>query len=98
MARVSDFRINSEVRRILIKNYLNLKKLRYSSIGGVVYLRGTIEIMRNARIRRLRWQGVTDEYMKDLEKAIKKVTGVKRVRFELYRWEKRIDGWRKKRE
>jgi len=92
----SDFKINSGVRRVLTKHWINTKKLKYSSIGGIVYMRGLIEIMYNAPIRGSDWQGITAEHIGDLERSIKKIPEVKRVNFQLLHWEKSGDGWTKK--
>ncbi len=94
MAQVSDFKINSQVRRILTRNWLDLKKLRYSSIGGIVYLRGTIDVIYGAPATRAsEWEGLTARYVDKVEKDIKRIREVRRVRFELDNWRKGVDGW-----
>ena len=96
MAGVSDFKINADVRRILTKHWINLRKLQYSCIGGIVYLRGVIEVMYNAPNRTDTWQGVTAKHVAQLEKSIKGIPNVKRVNFQFQDWERGTDGWRRK--
>ena len=96
MAGASDFKINADVRRILTKHWINLRKLQYSCIGGIVYLRGVVEVMYNAPSRTETWQGVTAKHVEQLEKSIKRIPNVKRVHFKFQDWERGADGWRRK--
>jgi hypothetical protein len=96
MASAADFKINADVRRILTKHWINLRKLQYSCIGGIVYLRGVVEVMYNAPGREQSWQGVTARQVAELEKAIKRIPNVKRVQFRFQNWERGTDGWRRK--
>ncbi len=91
-----DFKINSDVRRILIKNWIDLKKLRYCTIGGVVCLRGELDTMYNAPGRDEGRGGIRAEQVSDLERALRKVTNVNRIKFTLNNWEKGSEGWSRK--
>ena len=93
---VSDFKVNSDVRRILNKNWISLKLLRFSCTGGIVYFRGSIELMYNAPSGGEGWQGISSEQIGNLERAIKKIPNVKRVNFKLDNWEKTSNGWNRK--
>ncbi len=90
---VSDFKVNADVRRILNKHWISLKQIRFSCTGGIVYLRGSLELMYNAQTGEKGWQGMTGEQIRILERAIKKIPNVKRVNFKLNNWEKTSDGW-----
>ena len=90
---VSDFKINADVRRILNKHWISLKKLRFSCIGGIVYMRGNIDLMYNAPTSGNDRQGISGEQIRNLERAIKKIPNVKRINFQLNNWEKKSDGW-----
>ena len=92
----TDFKITSDVRRILTRKWINVKKLRFSSIGGVVYLRGDLDQMYNAPDRDPDAPGFTGTQVADLERALKRVQNVKRVSFQLNNWEKRAEGWKKR--
>jgi hypothetical protein len=92
----SDFKITSDARRILTKYWINLKILRFSCIGGIVYLRGSLDIMYNASSTGDSGGGITAERVRNLERALKKIPNVKRVKFQLTNWEKQADGWTKK--
>ncbi len=90
---VSDFKVNADVRRILNKRWISLKQLRFSCTGGIVYMRGSLEMMYNAPTGGKNWQGLTGEHIGNLERAIKKIPNVKRVNFQLNNWKKMSDGW-----
>ena len=90
---VSDFKVNADVRRILNKRWISMKQLRFSCTGGIVYLRGTLELMYNAPTGGTGWHGISGEQIGNLERAIKKIPNVKRVNFKLNNWEKKSDGW-----
>ena len=92
----SDFKITSDARRILTKYWINLKILRFSCIGGIVYLRGSLDIMYNAPSTGDSGDGITAERVGNLERALRKIPNVKRVKFQLTNWEKQADGWTKK--
>lgn len=92
----SDFKITSDARRVLTKYWINLKILRFSCIGGIVYLRGSLDIMYNAPTSKVSGDGITAERVGDLERALRKIPNVKRVKFQLTNWEKQADGWTKK--
>jgi hypothetical protein len=94
MSRINDFQINSQVRRVLTRNWLDLKKIRYSSIGGIVYLRGAIDVMYGAPLTREgSWDGVTAKYVDRIEKDIRSIPDVKSIRFELENWRKAAGRW-----
>ncbi len=92
----SDFKITSDVRRVLTKYWINTKILRYSCVGGIVYFRGSLDTLYNAPTSAASGSGITAERVGDLERAIKKIPNVKRVKFQLTNWEKQAEGWTKK--
>ncbi len=92
----SDFKITSDARRVLTKYWINLKILRFSCIGGIVYLRGSLDIMYKAPSTGDSGGGITAERVGNLERALKKIPNVKRVKFQLTNWEKQANGWTKK--
>jgi hypothetical protein len=94
LSRINDFQINSYVRRVLTRHWLDLKKIRYSAIGGVVYLRGTIDVMYGAPMTREGdWEGVTARYIDKIEKDIRQIPDVKSIRFEFEDWRKAAGRW-----
>ena len=92
----ADFKINAAVRRVLTQHWISMKKVRYSCIGGIVYVRGFIELMYNAPSRSGEGKSLTGEQIGELERAIKRIPNVKRVNFQLNDWEKKGDGWTRK--
>ena len=92
----ADFKINADVRRVLTKHWINLKLLRYSCVGGIVYLRGELDLVFNAPSRRGDWNGMTAEQVSNLEKSLKRVTNVRSVKLQLSNWEKVDTGWLRK--
>ena len=92
----SDFKITSDVRRILTRKWINVKKLRFSCVGGVIYMRGDLDILYNAPNRDSESPGMSGTQIGNLERALKRVPNVKRVSFQLNNWEKRAEGWTRK--
>lgn len=99
---IDDWDINVCVRQELVKRFVDLRRIRFSTISGIVYLKGsivftkikdepepivaTIEERINAERKRLA----------DLEKRIKKIKGVKGVVFNLEEWVKVGNEWKRK--
>ena len=89
---VSDFRINSKVRAVLAKHWIDLQSIRFGSFRGVVRLMGELRRLGGGS------SSARDEFQLDvLEGEIKRIRGVKRVYFDLVNWERSATGqWREK--
>lgn len=99
---IDDWDINVSVRQELVKRFVDLRRVQFATIGGVVHLKGsivftkikdgeekivaTIEERIEAEKRRL----------SELEKRIKKIKGVKGVIFNLEDWVKFGNEWKRK--
>ena len=92
----SDFKITSDVRRVLTQKWINMKKLRYSCIGGIVYLRGDLDLIYNAPVRDSDSIGISASQVEELERTIRRLPNVKRITVQLNNWEKKADGWTRK--
>ncbi|HYV50310.1 MAG TPA: hypothetical protein VE910_00280 [Dongiaceae bacterium] len=94
---LNDYRINGQIRVILVRRGIDLSKIEYGVTNSVVYLRGSI---RSFSIRQSsdpsldRLQEI--DTMTRLEKAIRAIPGVKDVVFQMdhlvkvgWRWKPR---------
>lgn len=86
---VEDWEINCRVRAHLIKWWVNTKRLDIRTIGGVVYLRGTLQFKATANIE----EDERPEAVGELEKEIKRMPGVKDLQIKLVNWVKHKDVW-----
>jgi hypothetical protein len=92
----ADFKINADVRRVLTKHWINLKILKYSCVGGTVYVRGDLDLLYSAPHRGVDGGGMTAEQVSNVERALKRISNVRRVKLQLNNWEKKADGWMRK--
>lgn len=99
---IDDWDINVSVRQELVKRFVDLRRIHFSTVSGIVYLKGsliftkikgeeekvvaTIEERLNAEKKRL----------SSLEKGIKKIKGVKGIIFSLEGWTKCGNEWVRK--
>ena len=92
-----DYRINAQIRVILVRRGIDLAKIEYGVTNSVVYLRGSVRtfaIRQSNDPSRDRLEEI--ESMVRLEKAIRAIPGVKDVIFQMdhlvkvgWRWKPR---------
>ena len=71
---VADFRINSLVKSILVKHWVDLQKIQFDTHRGNVYLRGELSQLKR------RNTGEFDRSLFDaIESEIKRIRGVRKV-------------------
>jgi hypothetical protein len=101
---IEDWDINVAVQEILVSNYVDLKEVDFNSIGGIVSIKGNINFAppRWSKpphpLARMKQQEIEEARMLNIERKIKKIEGVKSVKFQLLNWEKVNARWRKRRE
>ncbi len=95
--RLADYKLNAQVRRLLVRRWIDLSRLDYGVTNGVVYLRGSLgpaafDEERNPEDARL--EEITTATR--LERALRQIPGVRDVIFQLdhivktgYRWRRR---------
>lgn len=80
----SDFRINSKVRSVLSRHWIDLSMLGFSSINGTVRLTGTLcRLSSESETAQLTKQSVAQ-----LESELTTIREIKRVYFDLTNWRK----------
>ena len=94
---LTDYRINAQIRVILVRRGIDLAKVEYGVTNSVVYLRGSIRtfiIRQSNDPSRDRLEEI--ESITRLEKAIRAIPGVKDVVFQMdhlvkvgWRWKPR---------
>lgn len=99
---IDDWDINVSVRQELVKRFVDLRRVHFTTIGGIVYLKGSIvfrkvkdesyEIVATIEER----ANIEKKRLSDLERRIKKIKGVKGVIFNLEEWVKFGNEWKRK--
>ena len=84
-----DMKVNAKVRKILVENNLDLSSLSVSTTSGTVTIRGEVKKLfsRDANPRKV--AGI----LMLLETAILRISGVKRVHFNMQNWKKTRGKW-----
>ena len=95
--KVRDFQINVQLKKLLVERGIDTSKLNISTMGGTVYLRGKLEYMHGGSVNKDKfyhqWYAKTIKFLRDLERDIKRLRGVRYIRFQLTNWEKDGDKW-----
>ena len=84
---VTDIRINSMVRAVIARNWIDLQRLRYGSFRGTVRISGTLCYL-GARAS----QNFDPGKLEVLESEIRRIPGAKRIYFDLRNWRKNTQG------
>jgi hypothetical protein len=84
---VSDFRINSGVRSVIARNWIDLQKLKFGSFRGTVRITGNLSYL-GARTGAACDSGKLEA----LEAEIRRVPGVGRVYLDLTNWRRSPTG------
>jgi hypothetical protein len=89
-----DFVVQSNVRRLLVRNNIDYSELIFGTVRGVVYLRGIFKMARYySGDEGDSVEGFTAKTLVSLEKRIKGLPGVTDVVFQLTNWKKEKGQW-----
>ena len=81
--------LTSAVRRVLVKNWIDMSKVRIQIAGATAIIRGTLEKIHSG-------DPITGLLIEDLEQKIRGVKGIGQVRWQLEDWTAKGGTWRKK--
>jgi len=90
---LSDYRLNAQVRAVLVRRAIDLAKVEHGVTNGVIYLKGTLRCYMNTRK-----DDVPEDKQEEaavaarLERSLRQIPGVRDVVFCLDRIQK--VGWR----
>jgi osmotically-inducible protein OsmY len=96
---IDDWSINVRVETELVKNWVDTKQIDFTTIGGVVYIKGKLNFQLDVFVNPdepdyfERREMVEVEKLKRIERNLKKISGVKAVKFELENWFKMGNRW-----
>ncbi|MFH1859540.1 MAG: hypothetical protein ABH870_00760 [bacterium] len=96
---VDDWTINVRVETELVKNWVDTKQIDYSTISGVVYIKGKLNFQLDIFVNPddqdyvEKRTMVEVEKVKRIERNLKKIAGVRAVKFELENWTKMGVRW-----
>lgn len=89
-----DLKINAKVRKILVEHKLDLSSIRVITASGAVSIRG--------EMKKITQRAMTDRDLTNLlivlENVILRTKGVKRVSFNIKKWERKKGKWIKSEE
>lgn len=90
---VADFRTNTQVRRILVKRWIDTSKVEFGTTNGVVYIKGMIATPEDMKaLKAIGGRSRLDLIVK-IEKEIRRLPDVKDVVFKLKDYEKTGGKW-----
>ncbi len=84
---VSDFQINSRVRGVFARHWIDLQKINFASFRGTVRVSGELCLLGSERSNDFEPTKIVN-----LEYEIKRIPEVKRVYFEFPAWHRKPDG------
>jgi hypothetical protein len=82
--RQDDLEINRHIRRVLVRHWIDLGRLSFRSVNGVVWLRGTLQRLLGVQ------EALTGSIIESIFQEIINFPGVKRIHAEFDNW--RYDG------
>jgi hypothetical protein len=88
MAEFSDKDIAAAVRKLLVKNWVDVSKVRMRVTSGLLTLTGTIEKVYGAE-----GGPVDPKFLSAVDHALQGVKGLRRVRFQFTNWTKDGGEW-----
>lgn len=94
-----DYRINAEVRRVLVSRWVDVTALQIGTTNGVVYLLGTFEpLVESALLRAGQTQEMdpvrrTQRLVQLVEKDLRRIRGVRDLVFNLRNARKKGGTW-----
>jgi len=96
---IDDWSINVKVEAELVKAWIDTRKIDFSTINGIVHLRGTIDFQLDVFVNpdapdyHTKRMEIEAAKLKRVESHIKRIGGVRGVRMELTNWVKMGDRW-----
>ncbi len=99
---IDDWDINVSVRQELVKKFVDLRRINFNTIGGVVYLKGSVVFLKTKDSSEKLVVSIEERIeaekrrLSDLEKKIKRIKGVKGVVFNLEDWVRFGSEWKRK--
>lgn len=93
---IKAFQVNVQVKKMLTEKGIDTSKLTISTMGTSVYLRGKLEFIHETYTKDgayHQWKTRRIKFLRELEKDIRKIRGVRFVRFQLHDWEKDGTTW-----
>ncbi len=96
---IEDWDINVVVRQELVKEWVDTKKITFNTIGGVVYIKGVIifkKVLKDDPLIAFIKERAEKKRLTRIERKIKKIPGVKGVKFDLQDWAKVGNEWKRK--
>jgi hypothetical protein len=96
---IDDWSINVKVEAELVKSWIEMRKIDFSCVGGTVLIKGAVNfqldmfVNPNEEDYREKLSEVEAHKLRKLEARLKKISGVKAVRFNLDNWVKLGDKW-----
>jgi hypothetical protein len=81
---VEDKIINVAVRRILTSLWADITQVQVRTTGGVVYLSGMLKRMTASH------QDFSDTVLREMDIRLRKITGVRDVKYQLVNWERKL--------
>ncbi len=86
----ADFRINSHVRQVLARHWIEIEAMSTTSINGVLYFRGKIHYR---AAKRAAAGEIDQEALVRIEAELRQIKDVKRIRWQLDNWLREENGW-----
>lgn len=96
---VNDWSINVKVEAELVKTWIDMKKIDFSCVGGVVLVKGMVSFQLDIFVNpneddyEEKLTEVEANKLKKLEHRLRKIGGVKSVKIDLDNWVKVGDKW-----
>lgn len=95
LSRVQDYRINAQVRALLVRLCVDLAKVEHGTTNGVVYIRGSLRNSMFDRSDELSASRLAEAaFVQRIEKALRRIPGVRDAVFQLDRVVKVGTRWR----
>ena len=83
---LEDMEITRELERVLVRQDINTQKLKYNVYGGKVRFSGELAERRGRQIE-------DRDEVKQLEKMVKRVDGIRTTEWDLKNWKKKNGQW-----
>ena len=84
---VEDKQINVAVRRILTSLWVDITLVQVRTTAGVVYLSGMLKRMTASH------QSLSDTVLREMDIRLRKISGVRDVKYQLLNWERKNTGY-----
>ena len=88
MAELNDKDVTIAVRKILVKNWVDIAKIRIRVTGGVAILTGTI-----GKTYAAEDATVDPKFLSSVDHGLQTVKGLRRIRFQFSNWTKDGGEW-----